>query len=399
MAVLCGVSLALCIAVAGLYELVVGGVDAGGTLSDFSKRIRAAKAGAVRHRAHAGYEGGDDRVAANLQNEVEKRLNQVMMSTLGDSDAKAWEEAKRIEAQSKEEEQKCIARVGRGSGGGHEPVEHRDGFADFESRCKNERSQLVLVALPYNDDMPCVLKQRMFKALRGLECNNPGFNLEPALYDKPYENNMNANEARQSGRTVLAHIRNTVIKHFLKPHHHFVLWMDADVMSYPPNLIQQLNAANPAGISAPLVLIENTNEFYDRAAFMAVGHKISADPAFPGFFPAICTTQSNPVCHDYLNARTKSPAVIDCESVGTTYLIPAQAYHDNSVAANVSIGNDRQGKTHMATVEFPRPDHFPTAFTEHFPVIHYAKYALKMKVWRVLSCTLVVRPSLSRGFL
>ena len=116
---------------------------------------------------------------------------------------------------------------------------------------------------------------------------------------------MDARKTKHSGRGVLAAIRNTVIARFLKPHHEHVLWLDADVVRYPADLVSQLHKANPGGVSAPLVLIEDSDseehhmhlckrplchmgmqratrsftrwsdkrykQFYDRAAFIASG--------------------------------------------------------------------------------------------------------------------------------
>ena len=45
---------------------------------------------------------------------------------------------------------------------------------------------------------------------------------------------------RISGRTVLSTIRNILVHKYLKPTHDFVLWMDADVVNYPADLIVQL---------------------------------------------------------------------------------------------------------------------------------------------------------------
>jgi hypothetical protein len=106
---------------------------------------------------------------------------------------------------------------------------------------------------------------------------------------------MDARKTKVSGRGVLAHIRNIVIERFLVPGlHEYVLWVDADVVEYPPNLVTLLHQANPEGVTAPTVLIEDSNsedyhsrcrggvcggkaqkerhfQFYDRAAFIVAG--------------------------------------------------------------------------------------------------------------------------------
>ena len=106
---------------------------------------------------------------------------------------------------------------------------------------------MTIFSSRYNDFMPCDLRETMYTQLRQLECANPGFKLELGLYDEPYRNEMDARKSKRSGRSVLAHIRNAVIKRALKPYHDMVLWLDADVTSYPPDLVARLYAANPGG--------------------------------------------------------------------------------------------------------------------------------------------------------
>eukprot|EP01048_Picozoa_sp_COSAG05_P005815 COSAG05_NODE_355_length_10856_cov_7.197174_8_plen_57_part_00 len=50
---------------------------------------------------------------------------------------------------------------------------------------------------------------------------------------------------------MLAIIRNTLITRFLKPHHEHVLWLDADVVRYPPDMVTRLHAANPGALDLP----------------------------------------------------------------------------------------------------------------------------------------------------
>lgn len=209
--------------------------------------------------------------------------------------------------------------------------------AAFEAewgRCHTPDGRGVLIALPYSDFMPCTLREKMFSLLKNMECANPGWNLYLALYDKPYHNDMDARKTRVSGRGVLAHIRNIVIEEYLQPSvHEYVLWVDADVVDYPPNLITLLHTANPGGVTAPTVLIEGSNseayhsrcrrgicggraqterhyQFYDRAAFIVAGTNITSNPSFPGnamaFPPYLGGTQL------WDEAKHRSPSVIDC---------------------------------------------------------------------------------------
>jgi hypothetical protein len=52
----------------------------------------------------------------------------------------------------------------------------------------------------------------------------------------------------------------TRVRSYLLPYHDYVLWLDADVVKYPPTLIRQLYDTNSMGVTAPLVVIEGSDE-------------------------------------------------------------------------------------------------------------------------------------------
>ena len=135
-----------------------------------------------------------------------------------------------------------------------------DGWGD---RCRWPGQIPVLLALPYNRNMEPRLLQLMFRwpsrpsachrrramhvaaagpepaglvwrsGVKAMECSNTGFELKLALYDKPFNNSMDAKKTKVSGRTVLAMIRNILVHDYLKPEHEFILWMDAGASPAP----------------------------------------------------------------------------------------------------------------------------------------------------------------------
>jgi hypothetical protein len=82
------------------------------------------------------------------------------------------------------------------------------------------------------------------------------------------------------------------------------MWIDADLVEYPANLIGLLHCSNPGGVTAPAVLIEGGTQFYDTYGYIEGGQRVSHIP--PYFKTA-----------DRL-------AKVDC--VGCAYLIPASVY-------------------------------------------------------------------------
>jgi len=228
-------------------------------------------------------------------------------------------------------------------------------------RCWTDDKPHVLVACPYNPAISEVLLQNLVSALSKLECGNPGLNLELALTSHLPK----VDDAKDdtTGRSRIAAARNYIVDTFLQPRHSFVFWLDADVY-IPDNIITLLHAANPHGISAPLVLLDTSARarrefasgikvpskpdskpsFYDTAAFVQQGQSMPAEtgPDKKGKQRNYGTvTTSFPYFN--MSASSKSAttrqgkSLIPCDSVGTIYLIPAQVYRWNKVLGDRMI--------------------------------------------------------------
>jgi hypothetical protein len=103
-----------------------------------------------------------------------------------------------------------------------------------------------------------------------------------------------------------AQVRNILLDRFLRPIHQRVLWIDADLISYPPDLPTQLERANPGGITAPLVLLDkHDTRFYDIGGFIYNGEPARYTPPYFG---------------------TGDEPIVTMDSVGCVYLAPAALY-------------------------------------------------------------------------
>lgn len=102
----------------------------------------------------------------------------------------------------------------------------------------------------------------MFEALLKMECANPGFNLHLALLDE-WEPDQPDDKSR---REAIARLRNRLIRTHLKPEHDLVLWLDGGIVNYPADLVLRLHRANPGGVTAPLILLEDSDsvDFHQR---------------------------------------------------------------------------------------------------------------------------------------
>lgn len=100
-----------------------------------------------------------------------------------------------------------------------------------------------------------------------------------------------------------ARARNELIEKHLKLEHTHVLWMDADIVEVPVDLIEQLAEVTKKDIVAPFVLIEGTERFYDVGGFQQFG-----------------------CWFDFTWPHCLGGTVCEVDSVGSCYLVPAEVY-------------------------------------------------------------------------
>jgi hypothetical protein len=180
-----------------------------------------------------------------------------------------------------------------------------------------------LIAICVKPGLHSALHAKMTALSDALMVANPGFRLELVRDDRPFEL---VPGGHVWSKPMLA--RNALIDRYLRPEHSHVLWIDADIVSYPSDVLTTLYAANPTGIAAPFVLIEGSNQFYDTAAYIwrdEAGALRKLDH-LPPYWP----TEHKPVWLSTFRfgGSTWGPwRVEEMEGVGCMYLTPAWPYH------------------------------------------------------------------------
>ncbi|HZR04903.1 MAG TPA: hypothetical protein VFA61_03640, partial [Candidatus Udaeobacter sp.] len=146
-----------------------------------------------------------------------------------------------------------------------------------------------------------------------------------------------------------------------------IFWVDADVIAYPPHLLEQLIVRSDGGIAAPIVLMEgsldepiNTDgfgpgRFYDIAGFVERGRWARfTQPYFDQIGP-----------------------VYELDSVGSCYLVNADLYRcggrheidaatSNFVSTNSVWSEDTIRRNQEANAN---------CFTEHYSICAFARSA------------------------
>lgn len=106
-----------------------------------------------------------------------------------------------------------------------------------------------------------------------------------------------------------ANARNNALARFMTDAHDYVLWLDADIVTAPENLVDLLVRGDHT-ITAPLVLIEPPKQghFYDTHGFRTLAGK-----------------QAN-IHPPYFSAKERHAKEIELASVGCVYVAPASLY-------------------------------------------------------------------------
>jgi hypothetical protein len=155
----------------------------------------------------------------------------------------------------------------------------------------------IAILQPYRPDTPPALLDRSADLLDALIAAHPEHQFD--LHRAPA-----TSDAGPEKYAPHAAVRNQYAA-FLGPAHDYALWVDVDLTDYPADFISAALALNPDGVTAPAVLLEHTETFYDIGGFV--------EPGGRPFVPHPPYT------------RLQGP-VVDLESVGCLYLAPARLY-------------------------------------------------------------------------
>jgi Anp1 len=167
-------------------------------------------------------------------------------------------------------------------------------------------------------------------------------------------------------QAAVAALRQSMIERYLK-NEQWVFWVDADIVDYPPNLLDELIARAEGGIAAPLVIMEGDvsapafssgfgpGRFYDIGGFVEEGRWARfTEPYF---------NQPGPVYR--------------LDSVGSCYLVNADLYrwgarHEADLASSRFISDQSTWTEDTIRRNQEGP---ANCYTEHYSVCQFA--------WRV----------------
>jgi len=143
-------------------------------------------------------------------------------------------------------------------------------------KCRVSTAYSALILIPCKPTMHPALMERMRRLAQLLPQANPTVELMTVV-------DYRREPAQPGDRTAwsrVTRIRNRLLDSLEWQRFTHVIWIDADLWWYPPHLPTLLIGANPGGITAPMVDVDDMpRHFYDTAAFTIDGvHFKHADP-------------------------------------------------------------------------------------------------------------------------
>jgi len=220
----------------------------------------------------------------------------------------------------------------------------------------------VAIMVPANPRLHPRLKSIMHDNLHAILDANPQLNMRLFVDSGPVAEH--PGDLRPLSKT--SRLRNRMLDSLDLDKFDYLVWIDSDVVEIPPDLPTALITANPTGVTAPLVLIEEPgplgpNQFYDTTAFVLKGR---ADVAVNVTDPYV-VGRSIEMFPPYIPDKKDGSELVEMDGVGTCYSIPTSIFKEGGARFQ---------------------DH--ARLTEHFSVISKAH---EMKVPVLLHMGLTVR--------
>lgn len=198
----------------------------------------------------------------------------------------------------------------------------------------------ILTIIPVKPNLHIQLKERAWKAAAAMDGCNPAHEISYLFDYTPIPSE--PGDCRPWSK--VTRIRNKILDSINLSAWDYLLWIDADVVSYPPNMPTLLIEANPGGVTAPVVMVEGTDAFYDWTAFIFKGAS--------GIQPE---TRGQIAGRNLMRVSELPSDVTEMDCVGTVTMVPTEVHRTPPLTESPML-NMRIGARYFDDAS--RTDHF-----------------------------------------
>jgi len=226
------------------------------------------------------------------------------------------------------------------------------------------RKPKVLVHIAYLENQESYLLFKMLDHAYNLQEVNPLLDID--LY---FENDRVSKESGDyTPWSRVKRIRNIMLSRTNIDAYDYIYVIDSDIVNYPEYFPSRAVGLNGTGITAPIMLIENTTQFYDWCGYQIKG-RTSINSEFSDYIMMRgCSKRNFLLQPPYIPNDNARLAEIDC--VGCTYVVPTTAFkngYGNLKQELLEVFDLANVKNHKINEDVVQYEDHPS-FTDHYTI-------------------------------
>lgn len=226
------------------------------------------------------------------------------------------------------------------------------------------RKPKVLVHVAYLENQESYLLFKMLDHAYNLQEANPLLDID--LY---FENDRVSKESDDyTPWSRVKRIRNIMLSRTDIDAYDYIYVIDSDIVNYPEFFPSRAVGLNTNGITAPIMLIENTTRFYDWCGYQIKG-RTSINSEFADYIMMRgCSKRNFLLEPPYIPNNSSRLAEIDC--VGCTYVVPTSTFkngYGDLKEELLEVFNLANVKNHKINEDIVQYEDHPS-FTDHYTV-------------------------------
>jgi hypothetical protein len=195
-----------------------------------------------------------------------------------------------------------------------------------ELTIKLNRKPKVLIMVPYLESQNLYFLEKMMYHINKVKEVNINIDIDLALDNEQIK----TENSDYTPWSKVKRIRNIMINKYPIHNYDYLYLIDSDILDYPHNFISRAIGLNPDGITAPLVLVQNTSLFYDIAGF-----QLKNTTSLTKNDILNCNYKKISINYQPPYVKNDNSRLVEVDCVGSTYVVPTYVF-------NLNYGDEQQ---------------------------------------------------------